>query len=170
MDTFQQDPTENADVLAALNAENAQLQADGIAAQQQAALIGAMLAPIVLVTLEEDLDRWNNQRRRAHRNQVPLSDHLFSLTTIVQADLTEQRREILTAHLTIRGIALRNYTFDLIRATFLELFCAPRSRAVQIHQSWQTVLAAEPGTADHKALASPRPPGRHSAASTSMPV
>ena len=62
-----------------------------------------------------------------HRGNFPLSDHLFTLMTIVQADLTEQQREMLTSHLAIRIIPLQNYTFDLIRTTFLELVCAPRS-------------------------------------------
>ena len=53
----------------------------------------------------------NDQKRRAHRDQFPLSDHLFTLMTLVQADLTEQQRERLTSHLAIRGIPLRNYTF-----------------------------------------------------------
>ena len=47
--------------------------------------------------------------------------------TILQVDLTEQQREILTSHLAIRGIPLQSYTFDLIWSAFLELFCAPRS-------------------------------------------
>ena len=47
--------------------------------------------------------------------------------TIVRADLTEQQRERLTSHLTLRGIALRDYTCDLIRTALLELLCAPRS-------------------------------------------
>ena len=46
--------------------------------------------------------------------------------TIVQADLTEQQRERLTAHLALRGIALRDYTVGLIRTSLLELVCAPR--------------------------------------------
>jgi hypothetical protein len=63
----------------------------------------------------------------SHRDNFPLSDHLFTLMTIVQADLTEPQRERLTSHLAIRGIPLQNYTFDLIRTAFLELVCAPRS-------------------------------------------
>ena len=58
----------------------------------------------------------------AHRDNFPLSDHLFSLMTIAQADLAEQQRERLTSHFAIRGIPLQNYTFDLIRTAFLELF------------------------------------------------
>ena len=46
--------------------------------------------------------------------------------TLVQADLSEQQRERLTSRLALRGIPLQTYTFDLITAAFLELFCAPR--------------------------------------------
>ena len=45
MDTFQSDTAANLEFLVALQAENAQLQADGLAQQQQAALAGGMLAP-----------------------------------------------------------------------------------------------------------------------------
>ena len=75
----------------------------------------------------EGLERWNNAKRRAHRDQLPLSDSLFSLMTIVQVDLTEHQREKLTSHLTLRGVALREYTFDLIRIYCLACCCAPRS-------------------------------------------
>ena len=118
MDTFQADPPENQEFQVALQAESAQLQADGQAMQQQAVQAGLQLVPLVLFTLEEGLERWNNQKRRAHRGQFPLSDHLFTLMTIVQADLIEQQRERLTSHLAIRGIPLHNYTFDLIRTAF----------------------------------------------------
>ena len=57
---------------------------------------------VVLVGQEEALERWNQRKWSAHRDRVLLSDHLFSLMTLVQAELTEQQREILTAHLSIR--------------------------------------------------------------------
>ena len=110
-----------------MQVENAGLQADGLVAQQQALQQGFQPQPIVLFIPEEGLERWNNRRRAVHRDNFPLSDHLFTVMTIVQADLTEQQRERLTSHLAIRGIPLQNYTFDLIRTAFLELFCAPRS-------------------------------------------
>jgi hypothetical protein len=64
--------------------------------------------PIVLFTVEEGFERWNNRSRVVHRDNFPLSDHLFTLMTIVRADLPEQHRERLTAHLAIRGIPLQN--------------------------------------------------------------
>ena len=111
----------------ALQVDNAGLQADGLAAQQQALQQGSQPQPIALFTPAEGFERWNSRRRAVHRDSFPLSDHLFTLMTIVQADLTEQQRERLTSHLAIRGLPLQNYTFDLIRTAFLELFCAPRS-------------------------------------------
>ena len=118
MDTFHPDTQYNPYVQPALQAENAALQVYGLAAQQQAVQQGYQPQPIVLFTVEEGLDRWNNRRRAVHKDNFPLSDHLFTLMTIVQADLTEQQRERLTSHLSIRGIPIQKYTFDLIRTAF----------------------------------------------------
>lgn len=51
MDSFQSDPPENQEFLVALQAENAQLQADGLAVQQQAVLAGVQPVHIVLFTV-----------------------------------------------------------------------------------------------------------------------
>jgi len=106
IDTFHPDPPEHPDFQQALQVENAGLQADGLVAQQQAVQQGFQPQPIVLFTPEEGLQIWNNRRRMVHRDNFPLSDHLFTLMTIVQADLTEQPRDKLTSHLAIRGIPL----------------------------------------------------------------
>ena len=98
MGTFQADPAENADFL---QVENAQLQADGLQAQQLAVQAGLQPPPILLFGVPEGLERWNHVKRREHRDRCPVSDHLFSLMTIVHADLTEQHRERLTAHLAL---------------------------------------------------------------------
>ena len=92
MDTFHPDPLENPDFQQALQAENAGLQADGLAAQQQAVQEGFQPLPIVLCTMEEGLAIWNNRRIVVHRDNFPLHGHPFTLMTIVQADLTEQQR------------------------------------------------------------------------------
>ena len=59
--TFQGDPAEHLDFLAALQAETAQLQADGLAQQHQAAMAGLQPAPIGRCTVEEGLERWDNE-------------------------------------------------------------------------------------------------------------
>ena len=78
MDTCQADPAENGDFQAPLQLENAQLQADGLQAQQMAAQAGLQPPPILLFGFPEALERWNTAKRRAHRDQLPLSDHLFN--------------------------------------------------------------------------------------------
>ena len=96
--------------------------------QQQVVQSGVQLAQLVPFIMEEGLERWNNQKRRAHRGQFPLSNHLFTLMTLVQVDLTEQQRE--HTHITPRdprNPVANNYAFDRIRTALLELFCAPRS-------------------------------------------
>ena len=108
-DTFHPDTRYNPHFQQALQAENAALQVDGLAAQQQAVQHGYQPQPMVLFTMEEGLDRWNNRRRIAHNDNFPLSDHLFTLMTIVQADLTEPQREMLTSHIAIRGMPLQTY-------------------------------------------------------------
>ena len=102
MSLFQPDSVENPEFQTALQAEHAQIQADGIVQHQQTQLAGVMPPPIVLFTLEKGLERWTLNGKKTHRGQFPLSDHLFSLSSIAQADLIEQQREILTAHLSIR--------------------------------------------------------------------
>ena len=54
-DTFQADPAENLDFLVALPAEYVQLQAGGLAPQQQAVMAGLQFAPIVFVVVEAGL-------------------------------------------------------------------------------------------------------------------
>jgi hypothetical protein len=56
MDTFHPDPPEDSDFQQALQVENAGLQADGLAAQQQALQQGFQPQPIVLFTPEEGLE------------------------------------------------------------------------------------------------------------------
>ncbi len=48
MDTFQADPPENQEFQVALQAENAQLHADGLAMRQQVVQAGLQLVPFVL--------------------------------------------------------------------------------------------------------------------------
>ena len=70
MDTFHPDPPEILISNKALQVDNAGLQADGLAAQQQALQQGLQPQPIVLFTPEEGLERWNSRRRVVHRFPV----------------------------------------------------------------------------------------------------
>ena len=115
MGTFQADPAENIhfQVVCKPQAFSFRLMACTSSCSRSKVVSNLLF---FLFNVEEGLAILNNQSRRAHRDQFPLSDHLFSLMTIVQADLTEQRRERLTVHLALRGIALQSYKFDLIRS------------------------------------------------------
>jgi len=53
MDTFRADPPENQEFQVALQAENAQLQADGLVMQQQVVQAGLQTLHFVLFTMEE---------------------------------------------------------------------------------------------------------------------
>ena len=79
------------------------------------------------VDLPTAYPEWIDRRRRRHTSSFPISNNLFALMFTVQADLSEQQRERLTSHMTIRGIHVQNYTFEALREAFIELFCAPKS-------------------------------------------
>ena len=57
MDTFQADPPDNQEFQVAFAGRNAQLQADGLAIQQQAVQASIQPVPPVLFTMEEGLER-----------------------------------------------------------------------------------------------------------------
>jgi hypothetical protein len=67
MDTFPADASTNPELQAEQQAETAQLQADGLAMQQQAVMASVQPVPIVLFTPEEGLESWNNTRRRTRK-------------------------------------------------------------------------------------------------------
>ena len=70
---------------------------------------------------------WYEREKTRHSRSFPINDNLFALMVSVQADLSEQQREKLSAHMTMRGIQLQDYTFHQIRDCMIELFCVPRS-------------------------------------------
>ena len=76
---------------------------------------------------EYAFSEWIQREKRKHMATIPINDNLFSLMVTVQADLSEQQREKLTTHMSLRGITLQGYTFEQIRECMIELFCAPRS-------------------------------------------
>ena len=77
--------------------------------------------------VEDALAQWNVNRGRAHMNLFPLSDNLISLLFTCLADLNENQRERMTSALTLRGLDIQQYTFEIVRAILIELFCAPKS-------------------------------------------
>ena len=88
------------------------------------------LPPVRPLTREEEiivLGRINQMHAENHRTRFPLNEHLFALLLVVLADLTEQQRERFMSTLALRNVQADSYTFEIVRSTFMELFCAPRS-------------------------------------------
>ena len=75
----------------------------------------------------EAFEEWSVRQRERHKAAFPIQDNLFALMVTVQADLSEQQREKLSAHMTNKGIGLQQYTFEHIRECMIELLCVPRS-------------------------------------------
>ena len=72
-------------------------------------------------------EEWHDREKQRHLRSFPINDNLFALMVTVQADLSEQQREKLSAHMTMRGVRLQDYTFEQTRECMVELFCVPRS-------------------------------------------
>ncbi len=62
-----------------------------------------------------------------HSTNFPLNDNLMTLVFIVLSDLSEDQRERLVTAMEVRQISLQDYTFEVIRAKYIELFCAPKN-------------------------------------------
>ena len=84
---LQPDTVQIRELPAAPVTHNDQLRQEAAAQAQLATQMGALPPPAVaLFGQEEALGRWN---ARKHMERFPINDHLFSLMTIVQTDLTE---------------------------------------------------------------------------------
>ena len=76
---------------------------------------------------DERLEACRNQMLEAQRRLFPLSDNLFALVTTVLSDLNEMQRERFASTMALRGLRIQQYSYDIVREIFIELFCAPRS-------------------------------------------
>ena len=94
---------------------------------QNAALAAAGQNPNVDPDDPAVFDAWLAANRRRHQNAFPLSDHLMTMMFIVAADLSESQRERLVSTMSVRGIQLAAYTFDVISQVFREIFCATKT-------------------------------------------
>jgi len=77
--------------------------------------------------LPEALEGYNLREYRRHMDGFPLNENLFALIVVVLLDLDEGQRERFTSTLSLRGVTVTAYTFEVARATAIELFCAPKS-------------------------------------------
>ena len=72
----------------------------------------------------------NAERRTQQRLAFPLGDNLSALIFVSLADLTQDRRNILTSITTHRGRTLDQYNVQELRDLFLEMFCATRTAGI----------------------------------------
>ena len=84
----------------------------------------AVFNPVEIGTF---MAQYNTARRQDHQNLFPISDNLFSLITVVLADLNENQRERFASTMSLRGHRVQNYSYDNVREVFIELFCVPKS-------------------------------------------
>ena len=71
MDTFLADPAENLDFQAALQAENAQLEADDLNEQLIAQQAGLQPPPIVLFKVEDGLEKMEQSEKEGASRPIP---------------------------------------------------------------------------------------------------
>jgi len=69
----------------------------------------------------------NDKRKLNHQNAFPFNDNLFTLIFMIQSDLSEQQRTLLTTHLSLRGVKMPQYNFEGIRELFHELLITPKT-------------------------------------------
>ena len=60
--------------------------------------------------------------RRRHENLFPFSQNLMALYFLIQAELPERDRERLAQHFVLRGINVQDWTVEILKGAFRELF------------------------------------------------
>ena len=72
-------------------------------------------------------EEWNAAQVAIHKRRFPFSDNLTTLMFIVANALSEAHRERLASSLFLQGVDVTAYSFEAVRAVFVELFCKPKS-------------------------------------------
>jgi len=111
---------------------------------QQAVLRGGNVDPVAA------LEAANANRVAAHVARFPFGQGMFSLMTIVLADLTEQQRERFMSVLMLRGIQIHSLNFELVRSIFVDLFLCTdiitgESNVSRSEESKPLILCVGPG-------------------------
>ena len=80
------------------------------------------------MTYEQENEIINTNLRKQHGTRFPFSPSAFAQIFLVQSDLQESQRLILISQLRQRKIDLPQYTFEILRDIFLEIFAAARTQ------------------------------------------
>ena len=62
-----------------------------------------------------------------HRDAFPLSDNLIAQFFIIQSELSDQQRERLLSAMSLRNISLENYTYEMMKMQYHDLFITTRT-------------------------------------------
>ena len=68
------------------------------------------------------IQEWVHTMKDNHRLLFPFTENFIALFFIMQSDLSEAHRERLVSDLTLRGIQLHNYQYELIKNRYYDLF------------------------------------------------
>ena len=90
---------------------------------------GARAAPPDLLPTDnpEVLRQYLNGMQTRHKDAFPLSDNLIAQFFIIQSELSDQQRERLISAMSLRNIALENYTYEMMKAQYSDLFITTRT-------------------------------------------
>ena len=69
----------------------------------------------------------NARLRDQPRQRLRLSENMFALMIVVLSDLPEQQRERSMGVIFMKCFTLQTLTYELVRTTCIDLFCAPSS-------------------------------------------
>ena len=98
-----------------------------IARHQQAA--GTRAPPPVLLNEDDPtvLRQYITGMQDRQRDAFPFGDNLIARFFIIQSELSDQQRERLTSALSLRNISLANYSYEMLKTHYHELFITTRT-------------------------------------------
>ena len=98
-----------------------------IARDQQAA--GVRAPPPALLNEDDPvvLRQYIQGMQDRQRDAFPFEDNLIAQFFIIQSELSDQQRERLTSAMSLRNISLENYSYEMLKTHYHELFITTRT-------------------------------------------
>ena len=98
-----------------------------IARHQQAAVFEHRLQPCSMRTIRQSSDSISKECRTNSGTHFPFGDNLIAQFFIIQSELSDQQRESLTSAMSLRNISLENYSYEMLKTHYHELFITTRT-------------------------------------------
>ena len=98
-----------------------------IARHQQAT--GTRAPPPVLLNEDDPtvLRQYIAGMQDTQRDAFPFTDNLIAQFFVIQSELSDQQRERLTSAMSLRNISLENYSYEMLKTQYHELFITTRT-------------------------------------------